>query len=1276
MKNRRLIALMMGTIILATTVFAPAMTINADEENDKTQEEEPLTKAEILKGIEDGTFVTGTQQNYIDNEIDADADIEEEVALLIPEDREVVKITSAEDLVKLAKDCRLDTWSANKDVILVDDISLASSEFVTIPSFSGTFDGQGHTISGYLVSDSASNVGLFSRIEEDGIVKNLKVRGTLAPKGKSNIIGGIAARNYGTIVNCSFDGQIRASDYAGGIAGINGLSGIISDSATSGYILAEHFTGGIAGENMGNILRCNNLARVNTNEQEVTFSVEDISVDMTLSILGFGKQEEESESESMVNGVVDTGGIAGLSVGVIQNCTNNGVIGYEKLGYNVGGIAGRQSGYMVSCTNNGIVKGRKDVGGIVGQAEPYATVDFAQDTVRQLSDNIEKLHDIISVTLNDADGQSDAISNRLSIIQNFTDMALDDTSYLADRTVTYVDGIADSANKAINKVDYIIGEVSRDGGVFDQANYAFEDVQIAAEILDKAIKDIDIYQYLSADEKAKLDADRAQLELDAEALKKLAKDYKDNNASGGNKTDGVTYEAAYNALKNYYLDMTRDDYVTNKTGVEKDGAANLRPIISGAVALDWSFDKSIAETDYQKIYDKYKNVTGWVHTDANSNGTTPYSGATGSTDPSEYCAFPAAAGTYSSTDEALKTAYIAKAGENIGKNATAMAEALSKNVDTSDATSTVMNAIGNTAEIADILLDASDVMKTKEGYYADASFNYIKEMGERLKNSSSSIKSILNNASNMPKVSVPELGEEYRAHTTSLNNNLKGMSDNFGYLNTEMNHASDTLISDLSAVNDQFNVIMLLYTDAIDGVLDRDYSNIIEDDSTAVAETCVDATIDSCVNKGNVEGSINIAGIVGTMGVEYDYDLESDVTGIKESNMNTTYLTKCVLRANENRAKVTAGKNYAGGVCGLQEMGTIIRCGNYARVESTSGGYVGGIAGGSYSDIIQSYEKSILSGSSYVGGIAGDGADISKCVSVPNIEDADQFYGAIAGHVSNDAIIRDNYFYNDELAGIDRVSYSKKAEPLSYAELLNIEGIPNDFSLLTITYILEDEDNDSDVILDVQSAKYASLLTSDMFPTVPTKEGFYHVWDKDGADSVVTDMEIIASYERLYTTLASDTMLSNGQSAVLVDGQFEADKVFTATKNYLPSDKMHDCIEYWELSIPDDGANIHQVRYLVGDEYREDIGDDFEVYVYSGSAWERVDLDKMGAYSTFDVPGNDARFQVINIHKELPKYVYYCIAAAVIIIVIILITVIVVRKRHKRIRQKYNLEEK
>ena len=60
---------------------------------------------------------------------------------------ETIYINTAEDLVELSKNCSYDKWSTGKTIILSNDISLKNVEFEPIPCFSGTFDGQGYTIS-------------------------------------------------------------------------------------------------------------------------------------------------------------------------------------------------------------------------------------------------------------------------------------------------------------------------------------------------------------------------------------------------------------------------------------------------------------------------------------------------------------------------------------------------------------------------------------------------------------------------------------------------------------------------------------------------------------------------------------------------------------------------------------------------------------------------------------------------------------------------------------------------------------------------------------------------------------------------------------------------------------------------------------------------------------------------------------------------------------------------------------------------------------------------
>ena len=79
-----------------------------------------------------------------------------------------IHIYSADDLVQLSKSCKLDTYSQGKTVYLDNDVDLSGSDFVPIPTFGGTFEGQGHTVSGLELSGDASHMGLFRYVQAVG----------------------------------------------------------------------------------------------------------------------------------------------------------------------------------------------------------------------------------------------------------------------------------------------------------------------------------------------------------------------------------------------------------------------------------------------------------------------------------------------------------------------------------------------------------------------------------------------------------------------------------------------------------------------------------------------------------------------------------------------------------------------------------------------------------------------------------------------------------------------------------------------------------------------------------------------------------------------------------------------------------------------------------------------------------------------------------------------------------------------------------------------------
>lgn len=328
---------------------------------------------------------------------------------------EIIYIRSTDDLMELAKNCTLDTWSRGKTVELESSLSLEGTDFSSIPSFGGTFNGNGHTISGLHLAGTLSRAGLFRTIQESGVVRELNVTGTIDVSG-SEATGGIAAVNYGRIGRCSFSGSVSGGSCTGALVGRNEAGGAIWISTGSGTVRGSSMTGGIAGENLGLIASCTNNAYVNTTVQDKTVSVEDISLD-------FSFDRASLRADDALLSAVDSGGIAGYSSGVIRDCENSAIVGYQHVGYNVGGIAGRSCGYILSCTNSGPVYGRKDVGGIAGQMEPYIEMTLSQSTLETLQTQLSDLNGLVNRAIDHAEGGAGSVSSRLNSVSDYVRQA-------------------------------------------------------------------------------------------------------------------------------------------------------------------------------------------------------------------------------------------------------------------------------------------------------------------------------------------------------------------------------------------------------------------------------------------------------------------------------------------------------------------------------------------------------------------------------------------------------------------------------------------------------------------------------------------------------------------------------------------------------------------------------------------------------------------------------------------------------------------------------------
>lgn len=288
-------------------------------------------------------------------------------------------IKTKEDLIKLseyttvAKQLFADTY-----FLMTNDIDLElDTAFVGICadandahcSFSGTFDGGGHTIHNMFITGGQTwttnattnkttlNKGegwhaFIGRLEPDGALKNLNMANDCKIEGWATLSPFVGS-NEGLIDNCRNYADVTGySCWIGGLAGQNEKQGRITNCYNAGHIISGYFmAGGIAGSNYGTIENCANVGDVEVKQMSTYFKTS------TLNYAG---------------GI--TGGCNG-TVAVIKNCLNAGRV-YSQVG-STGGIAGKfaDAAEISNNINYGVVynNDQASIGAVSGD-KPSGTV--------------------------------------------------------------------------------------------------------------------------------------------------------------------------------------------------------------------------------------------------------------------------------------------------------------------------------------------------------------------------------------------------------------------------------------------------------------------------------------------------------------------------------------------------------------------------------------------------------------------------------------------------------------------------------------------------------------------------------------------------------------------------------------------------------------------------------------------------------------------------------------------------------------------------------------
>ena len=201
--------------------------------------------------------------------------------------------------------------------------------------YKGTFDGQGHTISGLYFNDSSAEcIGIVGDLGRGGVIQNVGLENSYFHVYQYT--AGICGYNSGTIRNCYNAGTVIGEFIIiGGIVGAFEV-GTVSNCYNTGNITGKSDVGGVCGNNM---MRSNTI--------------------------------ENCYNTGNITGDMDLGGICGENTAnaIIKNCYNTGnVTGTDKR---IGGIIGRNaSKFVENCYNTGTVTSTGEntdtVGGVCG----------------------------------------------------------------------------------------------------------------------------------------------------------------------------------------------------------------------------------------------------------------------------------------------------------------------------------------------------------------------------------------------------------------------------------------------------------------------------------------------------------------------------------------------------------------------------------------------------------------------------------------------------------------------------------------------------------------------------------------------------------------------------------------------------------------------------------------------------------------------------------------------------------------------------------------------
>ena len=179
----------------------------------------------------------------------------EDLGYIYDSNTKTYTVYNADGLMNIAE--LVNGGKSDINITLDKNIDLTGKDWTPIGtsfknSYTGTFDGGGHTITGLTVTTNDKYAGLFGYLGNAGTVKNVVMEGVLITSNNgSSQTGGVAGFSRGTIENCSVSGSVSGTVYVGGVVGAQ-WGGSITGCSSSATVKGTVDVGGVAGQTNSN----------------------------------------------------------------------------------------------------------------------------------------------------------------------------------------------------------------------------------------------------------------------------------------------------------------------------------------------------------------------------------------------------------------------------------------------------------------------------------------------------------------------------------------------------------------------------------------------------------------------------------------------------------------------------------------------------------------------------------------------------------------------------------------------------------------------------------------------------------------------------------------------------------------------------------------------------------------------------------------------------------------------------------------------------------------